>query len=887
MSDRLPSLLMLKAVPPAVPPGLVRRPRLEARLTSGASKPFTLVSAGPGAGKTLALASWVASEAPPAPVSWLSLDHTDNDPRTFWSNLLWAITASGAVPTDSTLRDIIPAAGFGIDEALQLRSRLAELPAPIILVLDDFHEIANDAVLASFGQLVDHQPPQLRLVVLSRSDPDLRLHRLRVSGQLTEIRTRDLAFSEQEAAELFDLEGIHLRAEQVNLLRARTEGWSAGLRLAALSLDPGDVDGGIERFSGNDRSTAEYLVGEVLDRLSPDDREFLLTTSVTSKLNGQLADYLTGRSDSQVVLEKLVGANAFVVALGDQSEWFSYHPLLRDLLQYRLSLENAAGAVDVHRRAATWMALHGEPIESIRQWIAAGDFSGAGQMLLAVLPKVLGPEGPALVAVIEPLAKSAHEQPDLSSLLASAAYHLYRHEYLAMLRDAVEAREFLPGQPEELRAPAEVVIALFEMAAARFSADVEKVLVQAEQVVGLLDRTPRRLIPAGRHYRAIAVTNLGGGQVWTGAFDEAERNLALVEPDALELGLLFVHLNALGHHAVVDALQGRLRQASRRARDGLTIIDKRGWSAEPQALASFLAQGLVALSRGDVELAAAHITRGLSLSGQQTDRTLRLALGVAAVELAVARRDANAALLADNRLRAGLARTPLAPDLLVRWSAVAGAEALLLAERPADAIERIGRPSSGNDLAAALERVVLAKIRLSSGQQHAAELLIEPLLVPGYPYKEPAVGAQLIRGLIAERNHRDTASLGALTTALELAQPEGIRRPFLAAGGQLAPPLLRYQNLGGRQNTFAAELFDVLVPARSAADAADVLVEHLTERELIVLRYLPTMLKAGEIASDLFVSVNTVKAHLRSMYRKLGVSNRREAVEKARGIGLL
>jgi len=275
------------------------------------------------------------------------------------------------------------------------------------------------------------------------------------------------------------------------------------------------------------------------------------------------------------------------------------------------------------------------------------------------------------------------------------------------------------------------------------------------------------------------------------------------------------------------------------------------------------------------------------LSGQQTDRTLRLALGVAAVELAVARRDANAALLADNRLQAGLARTPLAPNLLVRWSAVAGAEALLLAERPADAIERIGRPSSGNDLAAALERVVLAKIRLSSGQQHAAELLIEPLLVPGYPYKEPAVGAQLIRGLIAERNHRDTASLGALTTALELAQPEGIRRPFLAAGGQLAPPLLRYQNLGGRQNTFAAELFDVLVPARSAADAADVLVEHLTERELIVLRYLPTMLKAGEIASDLFVSVNTVKAHLRSMYRKLGVSNRREAVEKARGIGLL
>jgi LuxR family maltose regulon positive regulatory protein len=455
-----------------------------------------------------------------------------------------------------------------------------------------------------------------------------------------------------------------------------------------------------------------------------------------------------------------------------------------------------------------------------------------------------------------------------------------------MLRDAVEAREFLQDQPEEIRVPAEVVIALFEMAAARFSADVGTVLRQAEQAVSQLDRTPRRLIPAGRHYRTIAVTNLAGGQLWAGAFDDAERNLTLVEPDALELGLLFVHLNGLGHHAVLDALQGRLRQAGRRARDGMAIIDKRGWAAEPQALASFLAQGLIGLARGESDIAAANITRGLSLSGQQTDRTLRLALAVAAIELAVLRRDADAALLADNRLRAGLARTPKAPGLLVRWSAVAGAEALVLADRQADAIERIGRPG-GNDLAGALERVALARIRLSMGQQHAAELLIEPLLVAGYPYKEQAIGAQLIQGLIAERNHRDTASLGALTTALELAQPEGIRRPFLTAGGQLAGPLLRYQNLGGRQNAFAAQLIDDLAPTRSTPDSADVLVEHLTERELIVLRYLPTMLKAGEIAADLFVSVNTVKAHLRSMYRKLGVSNRREAVEKARGIGLL
>ena len=211
-------------------------------------------------------------------------------------------------------------------------------------------------------------------------------------------------------------------------------------------------------------------------------------------------------------------------------------------------------------------------------------------------------KGPALVAVIEPLARSAHEQPELSSLLASAAYHLYRHEYPAMLRDAVEAREFLDGQPDDVRAPAEVVIALFEMAAARFAADVGTVR-QLAQLGGrpagpdAAQADPRR--PAlPRHRGDQPRRRRRSGAV---DFDDAERNLASVEPDALELGLLFVHLNALGHHAVLDALQGRLRQAGRRARDGLAIIDKRGWAAEPQALASFLARGLVGLARSDLQ----------------------------------------------------------------------------------------------------------------------------------------------------------------------------------------------------------------------------------------------------------------------------------------------
>jgi LuxR family maltose regulon positive regulatory protein len=264
-----------------------------------------------------------------------------------------------------------------------------------------------------------------------------------------------------------------------------------------------------------------------------------------------------------------------------------------------------------------------------------------------------------------------------------------------------------------------------------------------------------------------------------------------------------------------------------------------------------------------------------------------LALAIAAVQLAVLRGDPDAALAADARLRAGMARTPEAAGLLVRWAAVAGAEALLLAERPAEAIEAIGEPGDDRGFATSWERVTLARARLAQGQNSVARDLIGPLLDPGWPIREPAIMARLIQALIAERDHRDTAALTAVTAAIELAAPESIRRPFLAVGGRLIELLQRYQRLSSEQSMFVADLLDKLTPLREQPAVAALMVEHLTERELIVLHYLPTMLKAGEIASDLYVSVNTVKAHLRSMYRKLGVSNRREAVERARTVGLL
>jgi LuxR family maltose regulon positive regulatory protein len=299
-----------------------------------------------------------------------------------------------------------------------------------------------------------------------------------------------------------------------------------------------------------------------------------------------------------------------------------------------------------------------------------------------------------------------------------------------------------------------------------------------------------------------------------------------------------------------------------------------------------LCSGLVHLTRQRPDTADGYIKRGLASSGRETDRAIRLALGIAAVQVAVGRGDPDGALRADARVVEGFGRTFAASDLLVRWCAIAGAEALLLAGHADDALARIGAPGEDREFVTCWERVTLARARLAQGELRLADELIEPLLRSDAPYREPTVAGYLLRAMLADRYQRDTAAVAAITTAVDLAEPEDIRRPFQLIGGRLIDLLVRYRHLDGPHDGFVSALLPKTGSGRTASPD-DGPVEHLTERETIILRFLPTMLKAGEIAADLNVSVNTVKAHLRSIYRKLGVSNRREAVERAKAARLL
>jgi len=896
--DQLASLLRLRSLPPTLPPGFVHRQRLLDQLNVGTARPVTVLSAGPGYGKTLTLASWYhqgatpdgapPSGAAPSRVAWLAVEETDNDVPAFWSDVLGALTIGDAVPADSALRQVVPAAGFGAHEVLLIRAALADLPHTVVLVLDDIHHLTDRRVLESFGQLLEHQPPQLRLVLSTRADPALRLHRMRVNGEVTDIRAKDLAFTASEAAELFRGNGIHVSERQLGGLLDRTEGWAAGLRLALLSLDPGDIDGAISRFTGRDRLVAEYLIEEVTDQLPAQDRQFLLTTSVADRVSAGLADVLTGRSDSQQTLDRLVTDNALLVALAGRTDWFSVHPLLRDLLRYRLTREQPGMVTELHLRAAQWFADQGEPIEAIRHAAAARQWDEVGRLLTEqAWPLMVTPRGPALAAALEPAAARAAVEATSSTLLVAAVCHFHRHDWEAMTRAAEEATELMAGVPQVDRRAADALIAVLHIVHSRIR-NPAATRAAAAHLLDVIDRTPRRHLPTAEQHRVIATDNLAIGQLWAGDLTDAETTLTTVLTQCQRFGLGLTELTTQAHLALLDVIRGRLPQAYRRAGAAHAVADRRGWASEPQALGLYASMAFTHLEWNQLDAAQQDVDRGVTVSGGGSDIACLIALAIADVEVAVARGDAAAAHAAAARLDTIQAQAGELPPLLAGWCAVAHADALLTAGKPDDAIERVNDGSEQTGFTAALRAVVLAKAQLLLDEPDAAVEMLEAKVVNSSPYRGPRIEGKVLAAVAADRTHRDTAALAAITQAVDLAQNVGIIRPFVAAGPRIGPLLTRHQHLVDRHRDFTRALSDATTggyaPATTPAPAA---AEALTERERTVLSYLPTMFKAAEIASDLYVTINTIKAHQRAIYRKLGVDSRRDAVDRARELNLL
>jgi LuxR family maltose regulon positive regulatory protein len=882
----------LRAVPLVmVHGGVVSRPRLSGRLGTAQ---VTVVSAPPGSGKTVLLRSWISWAGLAGSAAWVPTGPGERDPQRFWLSVLAALrqTAAGS----ALVRELTAAPdldGWVITERL-LRD-LAPLDDQLWLVVDDLHELGPEG-LRQLELLIMRAPPELRFVLATRHDVRLGLHRLRLEGDLAEIREPDLRFTVAEARELFDAAGVQL--PDPGPLVERTEGWAAGLRLAALWLaGHRDAERLAAEFSGTERTVAEYLLAEVLDRQGEPVRRLLLRTSILERVNGELAGLLTGDSGGERVLQDLEAANAFVVALDTARSWFRYHHLFADLLQLELRRTEPDQVAVLHRAAAGWFVGQGYPVEAVRHAQAGQDWRLAARVLAGHWPSLYldgqaaaihellaGFPAGQLVADAELAAVAAGDELTSGSLEAAERYLGLTERGLASV-------------PEGRQGQAQLLVGMVRLLLARQRGDRPAVAEHAQRLRAAAEAPEAARPGLGEELRALALISLGSAELWVARFEEAEPHLADGVALARRIGRPHLEFTGLVYAASLEFFRS-FALAVERGRQAAELAERHGWTNEPAAGAASVIVGGVLAWQGRLEEAEPWI--------QRAERTVRAeaepAVGLAIhhvrgfFELARGRdADALAAFEAADRLTGRLAEPSLTVppnrSFLVRTLVRLGET-----ERAEQALAGLGdQDRDGGEM-----RISLAALRLAQDKPHAAIAALAPVLDGSAPLPWPAYlrgrrrlgrSAWLAQAFLLEAIAREAlgdtaAAASALERALDLAEPDGVLTVFLLHS---APGLLQRQ---ARQRTahpaLIADILSLLAGRKLAPPpAGPPPLEPLSDSEIRVLRYLPTNLSMRQIGSELYVSHNTVRTHISHLYAKLGTHTRAEAVDRARALGLL
>ena len=865
---------------------VVARPALLETLADDAR--VTLVSAPAGSGKTSLLRSWLAERDVEDRVAWVTVGRRERDPQRFWLAVVGALRAT---PAGSHVVGALTAGReFDAGDLVErLLDDLSGLDEPLWLVLDDLNELDDQATLSRLETLVAEAPPELRFVLAARHDPRLGLHRLRVEGQLQELRATDLRFASEEARRLFDAAGVEVPGTALEQLVARTEGWAAGLRLAALSLaGHPDPERFAADFSGSERTVAEYLLAEVLERQPEDVRRLLLRTSILEQVTGPLADRLTGDTDGTRILDELERASAFVVAIDPARSTFRYHRLFADLLVLELRRTAPDELPALHAAAAEWFAEHGFVVEAIRHAQAARRWDLAARLLSdrwfglyldgqrADRHELLCAFPPEVVAHDAELAAVAVADELTSGSLDEAARHL-----------AIATRE-LPLVPEERRARLEVTLATLRLLMARARNDVEAVTTEATRLLSPTEEPEAVQAGLGEDLRALVLISLGTAALWTGHSADAERHLEEALALSRRIGRPLLELGSLSHLALAAGARSPA-VADQRSREAIMLAEANGWHNDPLVAIAHAVRGVARLWRGRLDEAEELIA--LAERGIRAERYPPAAVMLLAargrLELVRGRYDASIAAFHAAERAGEMLASPHAVGSRARGHLLIA----LLRAGDVAAVERaLADLHEPDDRDAAEIRVATAALALDEGRPRNAVAALAPIVDPSAP---EVVGQRwMIQALLLDATARDAlgdadAAGRALEHALELAEVDGILLPFLLFP---APELL--ERHGRSRTAHAALLADVRallagrMPGRLAEDVAP-LAEPLSEAELRVLRHLPTNLRAPEIAAELFVSVNTVRTHMRHIYAKLGVHQRAEAVERARELGLL
>ncbi len=760
-----------------------------------------------------------------------------------------------------------------------------------MLVIDDLHELCSADAEAWLERFVARLPPRLTLVLATREEPRLGLHRLRLAGDLHELRDADLRFTLDEARELLEASGVELSAEGLGLLHERTEGWAAGLRLAAISLaEHPDPERFVREFSGSERTVAGYLMAEVLERQSPEVRGMLLRTSVLERVSGPLADAMTGGTGSERMLQELEEANAFVTALDAGRSWFRYHHLFADLLRLELRRVSPEIVGALHRTAAHWHEEHGFAVEAIRHAQAAKDWAHATRLFADnELRLILDGRGATLEALLAAFPPEAAADPELALAHANArALDGVLDEAGAYIAAAERSAETVP---DDRRWFFELRLAAITLFVARQSGDVSTALNQAGAVEAALAAVsePRagRERSLGNDDRAVALVNLGIAELWSLRPGDAQRDLEHALELARRGGRPYVEIVCLGHLALAVVLSGQpATEALPLAEQAVALAEAHGWSGDPVAAAAFAVGGNLLVRQGRLEDGERWLERAERALGRGEPATA-LVLHSARGLLALGRGRPDEALAAfrrAERTQAALSsahalNVELRSRLLqtqVRVGETAAVRAALEA-MPADERDRAGM------------RIAAAAVDLAEDDPEAAVDALAPVIERTVSALHPswaAVDASLLDAVARDELGDRSGAERSIERALDLAEADGILLPFALA--PVRELLERHPRHRSAHATLLATVLDLLagVAPPAPGDTAP-LLDPLSDAELRVLRYLPSNLKTPEIAAELFVSANTVRTHVRHIYAKLDAHDRTEAVARARALHLL
>jgi LuxR family transcriptional regulator, maltose regulon positive regulatory protein len=857
-----------------------------ASLDRATAAKVTVLSAPAGSGKTSLLRAWADGPGQPCRLAVVQVRRDQQDCQQFWLAVLNAIREPAGTPGQGD--ELAGTPDFNqAAVADRVLSELAQHRDRTFLIIDDLHELTTPEALMQLTRLLEELPEHVHAILATRRDLPLRLHKLRLAGDLAEIRAADLRFTEQETREFLAASGIVLSDAGAARLHQRTEGWAAGLRLAAMSLATSpDPERFVAEFSGSSRTVAEYLLAEMLECQPAEVQQLLLRTSLLDRVNGELADRLTGHPGSERILLDLEDANALVVSVDPARTWFRYHHLFADLLRLELRRRLPEELPGLHRLAAGWLIDHGEIVDAVRHTQAAGDWSDAARLLADhSFGLTLDGQAQTIQTLLQAFPPGAvTEGPDLP--LARATSDLAQGRLDAAAAHLTVAETAITATAPDRKHRLEVATAALRLSLARkrghLAGVVDQVRFLASPVTGQSDED----IALDSDLRAVALMNLGTVEAWSLGNEDSERHLQEGADLARSIGRPYLEVACLAELAFASKIEP-FATTRRRCTEAIALAEQHGWGAEPVIAPALVNLAGTFLWAGEFDEGDRWLRRAARALETDTGPIMRLLLHIATGILLSARlrqREALAEFSAAEHLQAQLEGSHALIRQLTSWRVSTQA--------------RLGQASEARASLAALDADLAGSAEV--GNARAAICLAEGnpagALAAARDARDgtaPAIGyvtvveAHLLAALAHRELGEQRAATAAAESALALAEPDRLVLPFAMTGSrELLEAMPRHET------AHAALVTDILDVIRGSSISPGnklslAQIEQLSPSELRVLRYLPTNLSRPEIAGELSVSVNTVNTHIRNIYAKLQAQDRSSAVERAREMRLL